>query len=380
MERICEDCGGTDFEIDVCKAEAVCEACGVVQNYIDDSADTNSSTSFGEGQQHSSVSSDGDKNLGTVMNPRGDLFDANGVRLNAAQRELARRLARYDRNIKRERDPMFRLLMTKIREMFGADIAHAVRLLAEATAKKLTPAQEAVRKTLPSSARDRLKCPKTSICRSGDGVQGESDRQNLEIMALAVVALAGKWFRTVVVNEMALMEQYGITKRQLLNAKQTITKHYKERISQGWAPLPQVMVASAARDCDLDNAVDNLVNALEPRLSVSELDRVMEGFWDAMNGLKEPSVDGPLANVDIAMVAICVICVVLERQGLLQGNLNRISNAAGLGRSGAGVKNRVKQLREQYLKGELPEAKGLFEGSDADVDEADSEGDESADA
>jgi hypothetical protein len=99
-----------------------------------------------------------------------------------------------------------------------------------------------------------------------------------------------------------------------------------------------------------------------------------------MNGLKEPSVDGPLANVDIAMVAICVICVVLERQGLLQGNLNRISNAAGLGRSGAGVKNRVKQLREQYLKGELPEAKGLFEGSDADVDEADSEGDESADA
>ena len=64
-------------------------------------------------------------------------------------------------------DPMFVQLMNTLRNMFGKDLAAAVEPLARATARKLTPSQQAIRTTLTPGERRRLKCPKTSICRAG---------------------------------------------------------------------------------------------------------------------------------------------------------------------------------------------------------------------
>ena len=83
---------------------------------------------------------------------------------------------------------MCRQLHHKVREMFGEDTARAARLLIEATARKLTPAQQATRRTLTKGEQRRLNLPKTSITRKPKGIKGESDKQNLEIMALAIAS------------------------------------------------------------------------------------------------------------------------------------------------------------------------------------------------
>ena len=119
--------------------------------------------------------------------------------------------------------------------------------LARAATRKLTRAQEASAKTLTPGERRRLKCPKTSICRAGGKehpeLRGKTDQDNLQIMALAIASIAARWFRTVSVNEKQLMDMYGITAKQLKNAKKVIMQHYQERVRQKWAAPPQQLSA-----------------------------------------------------------------------------------------------------------------------------------------
>ena len=70
-------------------------------------------------------------------------------------------------------------------------------------------------------------------------LRGKTDQDNLQIMALAIASIAARWFRTVSVNEKQLMDMYGITAKQLKNAKKVIMQHYQERVNQGWAAPPQ---------------------------------------------------------------------------------------------------------------------------------------------
>jgi len=360
MELRCDECGSTKMEIDTAKGEAVCE-CGLVHNLPDNTADTNSSTSFGESQQHSAgMANTGDNGLGSKidLNPT---KDSSGNRLTAAQRRRARRLALYDRNTHREKDPMCRQLHAKVREMFGEDVARAARLLIEATARKLTPEQEATRRTLTKGEQKRLNLPKTSITRKQAGVKGSSDKQNLEIMALAIAIISKDWFRTVPINQKQIMEQYGISRAQIMNALKVIRAHYKARVGQGWAPEPRVMSLAASREADMDIALDNIVAVLEARLTTEQLDAVFKRFWGIMNAINEPSVDGPLANVAISIIVVCIIYAILQQLNLHVGNLNAIADAVGLGRSGAGVKNRIKTMKGLFEEGGLPEIADLFE-------------------
>ena len=130
---------------------------------------------------------------------------------------------------------------------------------------ELTPGQ-ARRRTLNANERRMLKCPKTSICRAGGEqhpeLRGSTDVENLQIMALTIASIASKWFRTITINEKQLMQTYGITQKQLVNAKKIIQQHYKARIRQGWAPRPQQLHAAAAREDDMDKAVSNLNDTL----------------------------------------------------------------------------------------------------------------------
>ena len=161
-----------------------------------------------------------------------------------------------------------------MRDMFGRDMAKAMEPLARASARKLTHAQEATRATLTSSAQDRLKCPKTSICRAGGRehpeLRGATELDNLRIMSLAIASIAARWFRTVSINEQQLMAMYGITPNQLKNARKVIMQHYQQRVTQGWAAPPNQLSRAAEREDNFDKVVQNLTNALSERLTELE--------------------------------------------------------------------------------------------------------------
>lgn len=364
MDQKCDDCGGK-LKIDVARAEGVCEVCCLVHEHVCLGADTNSASSLGDGRHNEIVNhqaATAGARHGGRMNVKGDFTDGNGNRLTTRQRRRARRMAQLDRSSQRDTDPMFQSLMATIQEMFGVNLARAVEPLARATARKLTPDQEARRRTLNANERRMLKCPKTSICRAGGEqspeLRGSTDVENLQIMALAIASIASKWFRTVSINEKQLMEAYGITQKQLVNAKKIIQQHYKARIRLGWAPLPQQLHAAAAREDELDKAVNNLNSALSAKVAPEQLDEVMNAFFDVMSGIGEPSIDSSTANIAISMVAGCVMYTTLQKMGLEHGNLSCIAKAVG--RSGAGIKSRIELLKEKHEQGGFPKGATLF--------------------
>jgi len=375
MELKCEECG-TKLNVDYARGMGVCsdEWCAAEYPVMVNDVDTNASAVHGEHAQSGAVDDEG--NAGTKMNPFGDTKDWSGKRLDAKTRRKFRALAWQDRNSQRESDPMCRQLKATIREMFGKDMAAATRLLAEATARKLTPDQEAVRKTLSTSDQKRLACPKTSICRKKKGVKGDGDKQNLEIMALAIASLSAQWFNTAAINEVALREKYGISKEQLINAKKTISNHFKARVSMGWAMAPQSIQLVANRADALDSAVENIVDAFNQRLDDDDLDNALNIFWNVLSELKEPHVDGPVANVPINMVAACVFYGALKQLGFHRGNLNRLAGAVAL--SGAGVKSRLEHFRNMVEAGRLPGAEALFSSSDDGAEESSAADEEAA--
>ena len=379
MMTNCDECGG-NLTLDLTRAEGVCDVCSLVHPILHDDADTNSASSLGEGRHNEAVNAEGGHGgakLGAKMNPFGDKFDGRGNRLTAKQKRLAARIGKLDRSSQRDTDPMHAQLMATLRNMFGADVARAVGPLARAATRKLTRAQEATRKTLTPGERRRLKCPKTSICRAGGKehpeLRGKTDQDNLQIMALAIASIAARWFRTVSVNEKQLMDMYGITAKQLKNAKKVIMQHYQERVNQGWAAPPQQLSAAAAREDELDKVVENLSDGLSKRLDDDDLDDIMNAFLGIMSSIGEPSVDAPTANIPISMVAGCVMYNLLCRLGLQSGNLSAVAKAVR--RSGAGIKSRLEELQARYERGEFPQGAELFAD---EVDEA-ADGDRSAD-
>jgi hypothetical protein len=370
MKTNCDECGG-NLTIDLARAEGICDVCSLVHEHITTDADTNSGSSLGEGRHNEAVNRDAahaGARMGGRMNPFGDRFDAAGHRLSPQQQRFARRMGQLDRSSQRDTDPMYVQLISTIRTMFGRNLATAVEPLARATARKLTPRQEAIRKTLTPGERRRLKCPKTSICRAGGKehpeLRGGSDQKNLEIMSLAIASIASRWFRTVSINEKQLMVTYNITRKQLINARKVIMQHYQERVKQLWAPKPDQLNAAAAREDELDKVAQNLNDCLAKRLTEAQLHAVMEAFFGMMSHIGEPSVDASTSNVAISMIAGCVMYNVLTRMGLHHGNLNAIAKAVL--RSGAGIKSRLEELNLRYQNGEFPEGRVLF-GSEADI-------------
>ena len=360
----CDECGG-NLTIDFVRAEGVCDVCSLVHNHVFIDAETNSNTSLGEGRHNEKVNNKaahGRAKLGGKMSSVYNHFDGAGNRLSAKTKRRYNQLVWKDRALQRDTDPMFSELMSTIQEMFGRDLAGAVEPLARATARKLTPQQEVQRKKLTPGERRRLKCPKTSICRAGGAehpeYRGVNDRQNLQIMGLAIASIAAKWFGTVDINEKTLMATYGITSKQLINARKVIMQHYKERVRLGWAPQPNHLHLAVTRADEFNKVAQNLADNLAVKMDEPHLDEVMETFHSFMNHISEPSVDATTSNISISMLAGCVMYNILTKMGLHGGKLTTVANAVQ--RSGAGIKNRLVDLKNLYEKGEFEDGAIMF--------------------
>lgn len=364
MTGKCDECGG-NLTIDFVRAEGVCDVCSLVHNHVFIDAETNSNTSLGEGRHNEKVNSKaahGRAKLGGKMNHLYSHFDGAGNRLSVKTQREFRRLGWKDRALQRDTDPMFSELMFTIKEMFGKDLASAVEPLARATARKLTPHQEVERKKLTPGEQRRLKCPKNSICRAGGAehpeYRGVNDLQNLQIMGLAIASIAAKWFRTVNINEITLMTTYNITPKQLINARKVIMQHYRERVRQGWAPPPNQLTLAVTRADEFNKLARNLADNLAMKIDEPTLNKVMETFHSSMNHIGEPTVDATTSNISISMLAGCVMYNTLTQMGLHGGNLTTVANAVH--RSGAGIKNRLVDLKNLYEKGEFEEGTIMF--------------------
>ena len=167
MEQKCDDCGGK-LKIDVARAEGVCEDCCLVHEHVCVDADTNSGSSLGEARHNEAVN----RNAATAgarhggrMNVWGDRTDANGTPPQYKPTPTRPTVGPTRPKFSTRHRPNVPILMATIQEMFGVDLAHVVEPSARATARKLTPGQEARRRTLNANERRMLKCPKTSICR-----------------------------------------------------------------------------------------------------------------------------------------------------------------------------------------------------------------------
>ena len=67
----------------------------------------------------------------------------------------------------------------------------------------------------------------------------------------------------------------------------------------------------------MDKAVSNSERCAGQETHLdSQMDAVMEAFFEAMSGIGEPSVDSATANIAISMVAGCVMYTVLQKMGL----------------------------------------------------------------
>ena len=168
------------------------------------------------------------------------------------------------------------------------------------------------------------------------------------------------------------MDMYGITAKQLKNAKKVIMQHYQNASTKAGRLHRSNSSAAAAREDELDKVVENLSDGLSKRLDDDDLDDIMNAFLGIMSSIGEPSVDAPTANIPISMVAGCVMYNLLCRLGLQSGNLSAVAKAVR--RSGAGIKSASKNCRLATSR-EFPQGAELFAD---EVDEA-ADGDRSAD-
>ena len=364
MMKTCEECASeTEWTQDDIRGEMSCDVCGTVEDYNPVDTDTNSSTTMGDGRQSERVNALTGQGPGTVMNPYGDRTDINGQRLSREARFRFRHLARLDRSTQHEKDPMYRQLVATLQELFGNDLAATVQFLTKAVAKKLTPNQEAIRRTLPANERRLLKCPKTSITRKPKGVKGGSDRENLLLMAIAIAELAHEWFNAIGINRRDLLQQHGLTQTQFRNAKSTIVKHYKARCRNGFSPTPYSAqykaVIAGIREDKLEVHLENLFEALDHRLTKKEMEALSRVFKDMISDIGEPSIDAYTSNMAESMLCSSVMLAALSSLGLDHQNLATIGRAVG-DRSGAGIKSCLRQLKQDVEKGLFPQGKALF--------------------
>mgnify|MGYP000880133785 CR=1 FL=1 len=359
-QDICE-CGCKNFTEDVAKAEKVCDDCGLTTELLSDDDQTNAGQVYGDERQTERVdpfANNRNDGLGTHMPILSPGNDGNGKSLSPAARRRYRRMAQHNRSTHRPKDPMCRNVKLKIREMVGPDIARATAHIVDASCQKLKPWQEEERQKMKTSEKKALNCPKTSITRKKVGIKGESDEQNLQIIGLAIVKLGHRWLNTPHVDLRPLMKQFTISDKQISNAVSTISRGYKARAGKGWAPSPQQLNAAVKRDDEADQAIAHLAEDLSEKLTQKELDEVMKVFFEMMNAIGEPDIEGHLNNVPISMVVGCVMYSALKKVGLAKGNLDRVARAVGF--TGAGVKNRLAQTKAEVESGEFSEGKALF--------------------
>lgn len=343
---VCEDCGGTDHEIDYERAERICD-CGLVTDYQVFSANDDYNRMYGEEASATKVRTLGVTDKNTALGSGNSTY-ADIRKLPLKSRRDWSRWTKIDRGTVYKRHPFFGKVIRAVEALYGHNTAAGIEHLARMACTPLTPEQKKVREGLKSCDRKRLAMPKQQICRQKADLKGDSEESNARIIAIALAELGGDLQITPKIDRRFHLQQYGLTNKQISSAKAIILKHYRARVGLKWAPVPRRIHPSELRCDDADQVIDHLEEKISASLSDADLDAVHRNAAYRLGLLGEPGGDEPsplTVNTNIRMVIACVYYATLQSLGLAEGLLNRVAMACRL--TGSGVSSRLEQFRNE---------------------------------
>ena len=140
---------------------------------------------------------------------------------------------------------------------------------------------------------------------------------------MAAVEVAGDLGLLSKMDRRAGMDQYGITRKQLLSAKRALLNHFKARITMGWEPQPPVKTPAERREDGVEQAVhhihDMLFKLSEDVLSEQDHAKVTAESEARLALLEEGTADALTGNTEVRMAVCAVFYATLVSLGLQAG-------------------------------------------------------------
>jgi hypothetical protein len=344
----CEECGGMMAMVDERKGELECVSCGLTID-AKDMFDTNEgkTTYGGESATHEAVRNDCDIN--ERMGTAGSFMDTK--HLSGKGRKKWNRLRKVNRGNSRLKHPVADAVRKKIKEMYGPYAMQAAEPFVKMMCKPLRGDLEQQRQALDNKAlKKKLGMPKQSICRKKVEVRGCDSRQNIALMAMAAVEVAGDFDLLSKMDRRTGMEQDGITRKQLISAKRTLLGHYKARVTMGWEASPVRKKPSHLREDGVEQAVNHTHDMLADVLTEEQHDEVNYETEARLALLSEGTDKALTMNTEVRM-AICVaFYATLVRMGLQAGMADRLGAVFGM--TGSGIRSRYEAFVALEASGE----------------------------
>ncbi|MDA7846235.1 TFIIB-type zinc ribbon-containing protein [Euryarchaeota archaeon] len=344
----CEDCGGAMKMVDARKGELECESCGLTID-AKDVFDTNEGkTTFGgDSATHEAVRNDCDINerIGTG----GSFMDTRN--LSAKGRKQWNHLRKVNRSTVRIKHPLADAVRKKIKQMYGTYAMQAAEPFVKMMCKPLKGNLEQERQALTDkSLKKRLGMPKQSICRKKEEVRGCNTEQNVALMAMAAVEVAGEFGLLSKMDRRSGMEQDNISRPQLINAKRALLNHYKARITMGWEVPPVRKKPGQLREDGVEQAVNHTHDMLSDVLTEEQhLEANYE--TEALLALLSEGTDKALTmNTEVRMAVCVAFYATLVRMGIQAGMADRLGAVFGL--TGSGIRSRYEAFVAMEASGE----------------------------
>lgn len=341
-EEKCDDCGCTTFDYDHLTGTRCCSNCGLIDlNFKDESADEHSNLSVGENRQYEAVRNSRDLGTGGAKIKPGDM---KGVK-NPKQFRNAR--MKYD--AVKESHPFARKVLEIIEKEFGKDVAMIVAPIVEMACRPLTAEQEAERKAHhDNSIKKKLGMPKQRICRQKSGSKGTSEIENILIIAVAIVELAGELGILEKLDRRRIKSQFGLSPKQITKARKIILDHWKARYSMGWVEDIPRKSSSDSRGDNVSQTITHISDMLKDILPEDVAASILEDVQRRVELLGEGRANAITTNSDAKMLVAALFYASVLKHGLERGLLNKIAEAAD--HTGSGVSASLKRFKEVFKK------------------------------
>lgn len=352
----CDECCSKDLKCVPEKGETWCLECGLVHKDQLIEANDNGAALFGEGAHYQAVRNDKDINRrlgGTGPKMR---FDSRSVK----DKKKYYFLEKIDRSTVRNPHPFAQRVKNNIESLYGRHALHILDFLVEMSCRPLTGEQEVIRQKQGKAMSKSLGMPKQSICRKKKGIKGSSDEQNAVIIAAAIVELAGDLGIMPKFDRRATMEQAGIVPKQIMSARISILRHWKARVTMGWAAMPPRKNANDKREDAIVQALEHTFEMLGDHHNQEDYERVLYETEARIALLKEGTSEALTINIEERMLVSVCAYASLTTFGLQSGAADLIADVFGL--TSSGIRSRYEALVANSASGDFQD-NGAFDMS-----------------